>query len=94
MTLSEWKDGLGSKPQDGGMDCRQIDWEEWTADKSFMPHLYGTPELAEHVRQDRAGQITYLRRAPKRRAGPAWGVLAEALCMGIDARRYTNEHDR
>ena len=70
------------------MQCTRLNWDDWISDRSFLPHLHQHPELTELVRSDKMGQIGYLRRAPKRRAGPSWGVLAEALGMCIGYRMY------
>eukprot|EP00959_Pyramimonas_sp_CCMP1952_P228826 4784391-Pyramimonas_sp.AAC.1 len=86
MTTIEWETGMAQEPQDGGMRCTRLNWDGWISDRSFLPHLHSHAELTELVRTDRLGQIAYLRRAPKRRAGPAWGVLSEALGMRIDYR--------
>eukprot|EP00959_Pyramimonas_sp_CCMP1952_P390491 8183006-Pyramimonas_sp.AAC.1 len=62
-----------------------------------MPHTYESlhaDDCGDQTRQDRAGQNRYLRRAPKRRAGPARGVIAQTPCMSSDRRYHDNEHGR
>eukprot|EP00959_Pyramimonas_sp_CCMP1952_P079560 1663196-Pyramimonas_sp.AAC.1 len=51
------------------------------------PSLFGSPDLPTLTNNNLAGHLRHLRRAPKRRAGPAWGVLADALCMSAESKR-------
>ncbi|CAK0810231.1 unnamed protein product, partial [Prorocentrum cordatum] len=39
MPVSQWDHGLSRPPQLGGTHCEKIDWQEWIADRTFMPHI-------------------------------------------------------
>eukprot|EP00959_Pyramimonas_sp_CCMP1952_P235761 4926820-Pyramimonas_sp.AAC.1 len=74
MAADEATSGLAQKAEDGGLGAVPIQWAEFAADYQFLPKLV-PPELAiDQAQTDRAGQIKHLRRAPKRRVCPAWGL--------------------
>ena len=80
-----------SKPaSDGGMGCSELDWE--TNDDNYVrqckemanEELPDDMNVAVVVAQDKAAILSYARKAPKRRAFPAWRILAEALLLISD----------
>eukprot|EP00959_Pyramimonas_sp_CCMP1952_P153496 3211328-Pyramimonas_sp.AAC.1 len=73
MTLDDATEGLAKKVEDSGLEAEAIYWTELAADYQLLPKLAPPGLSADQANNDRQGQIKYLRRAPKRRARPAWG---------------------
>lgn len=121
LSKHQWQQGMGAKPEDGGMQCTVIDYEvheqqqkqaSTAAEKtprqaSSSQASFATrsstrdfpiaqpihPQHQEQAAADLEGMIRYLKRAPKRRATPEWGLHAEVLlAIILPTWRSTRRH--
>ena len=86
----DWIREMAKPASEGGMGCSELD-----SDANSQNYVRQCTELAREelpddmnvavaVAQDTAAILRYVRKAPKRRGFPAWGIPAEALLLISD----------
>ncbi|CAK0909260.1 unnamed protein product, partial [Prorocentrum cordatum] len=91
MTVEEWRDGLQLQPHQGGLQANSINWDDALDDVQFLPKVLERDRAIQLAQADFEGQIRYLKKAPKRRATPRWGVHAEALLQLLSPEFHSAE---
>ena len=86
----DWIRDMAKPASKGGMGCSELDWERNYNHYVRQCKGMANEELPDDLNaviaviQGKAAILRYARKAPKRRAFPAWGIPAEALLLISD----------
>ena len=87
LTAVSWESGLAAAPGDGGASATKINsWNallQQTKSNDGEPWWVDSTTFDELIREKLRDMKRYLRKCPKRRAFPAWGVCAEMLGIAL-----------